>query len=537
MVDAVERFFTEVNDAAKNDETGIVDEKALQGLRDLGAFGMLVKPEMGGVGLTATQYARIVEIVGKYDLGVAVMLGAHQSIGYKGILLVGTDAQKEKYLPRLAKGEAFASFALTEPSCGSDANSIKTRAEPTPDGKHYILNGSKIWITNAGWSEIFTVFAQTPVKDEKTGETKDKVTAFIVERAFGGVSAGPPEKKMGIKCSNTCELFLENVKVPAENILDGPGKGFKVAMNILNNGRFGMIAGMAGTAQICINKAIEHAGQRVQFGKKLSEYGQIQEKLVRMCMMQYVTESMAFAVSANMDQGFADYQLEAAMGKIYGSEAAWYCCDEAIQILGGMGFMVETGLERILRDLRIFRIFEGTNDILRLFVALTGMNAAGKELKGDKMGAAKAWMGFGGSGATGQSIKELCDPSLSASADLCQEAVGAFGGAVSKLLIKHKGGIRDEQYIVTRVADACMEIYGMSCALSRCTLSIKEKRESADYETQLVNTYCRMAHERIMANLKVATSDKTIDLRSEIEGLSGQIVAKGTQPDVPALGF
>ena len=231
----------------------------------------------------------------------------------KGILLAGTPEQKEKYLPSLASGENVAAFALTEPASGSDAGSIKTRAVPSEDGKTWILNGSKIWISNGGIAEIFTVFAKTPVTDPESGTTTDKVTAFIVERKFGGVSHGPPEKKMGIKCSNTAEVYFEgiiwfqffsrmadcnlffssDVPVPAENILGGLGNGFKVAMQILNNGRFGMAAALSGTMRAGITKAVEHATQRVQFGSRIDSYGAIQEKIARMTMAHYATESMA----------------------------------------------------------------------------------------------------------------------------------------------------------------------------------------------------------------------------------------------------
>merc|ERR1740128_634042 len=226
-----------------------------------------------------------------------------------------------------------------------------------------------------------TVFAQTPVKDEKSGEVKDKVTAFIVERGFGGVTSGPPEKKMGIKASNTAEVYYEDVKVPAENVLGGIGGGFKVAMNILNNGRFGMVTALTGTMRYSIQKAIDHATNRTQFGRRIDSYGAIQEKLARMSMLHYVTESMGYMISSNMDRGSVDFQLEAAIAKVFASEAAWTVTDEAIQVLGGMGYMKDSGLERVLRDLRIFRIFEGTNDILRLFVALTGLQSAGGHLK------------------------------------------------------------------------------------------------------------------------------------------------------------
>merc|ERR1719462_1036520 len=240
LVPIAERVMEEQNDPLLNDLLEKVPEESVQALRDFGAFGLQVPVELGGVGLRNTQYARLTEIVGGNDLGVGIFIGAHQSIGFKGILLAGTPEQKEQYLPKLATGEQFAAFALTEPSSGSDAGSIKTRAVLNEEGTHWILNGGKIWISNGGIAEIFTVFAKTPIVDPATGTETEKVSAFIVERSFGGVTNGPPEKKMGIKCSNTAEVYFEIVPVPVENVLRQPGDGFKVAMEILNNGRFGM---------------------------------------------------------------------------------------------------------------------------------------------------------------------------------------------------------------------------------------------------------------------------------------------------------
>ncbi|CAH1781953.1 unnamed protein product, partial [Owenia fusiformis] len=255
LIDPTAKFFEEQNDSLKNDATEVIEEETMQGLKDMGAFGLQVPHEYDGVGLTNTQYARLVEIVGAHDLGVGITLGAHQSIGFKGITLFGTKEQKQQYLPKLAVGEKMAAFALTEPSSGSDASSIRSRAVKSECGKYWVLNGSKVWISNGGFADVFTVFAQTSLKSEKTGEMVDKVTAFIVERDFGGVTSGPPEKKMGIKCSNTAEVYFEDVKIPAENVLGGEGGGFKVAMNILNNGRFGMAAALSGTMRAVIKQA------------------------------------------------------------------------------------------------------------------------------------------------------------------------------------------------------------------------------------------------------------------------------------------
>merc|ERR1719295_2007197 len=381
LVPLAERVLEEQNDPLLNDQLETVPHDKITALAEVGAFGLQVPVELDGAGLNNSQYGRLTEVVGANDLGLGVFFTAHQSIGFKGILIAGTPEQKEKYLPKLARAEEFAAFALTEPGSGSDAGSIKTRAVLNKEGTHWILNGGKIWISNGGIAEIFTVFAKTPIVDPATGTETEKVSAFIVERSFGGVTNGPPEKKMGIKCSNTAEVYFENTPVPVENVLNNPGDGFKVAMQILNNGRFGMGAALSGTMRTVIQSACQHATSRIQFGSRIDGYGAIQEKIAKMSMIHYATESMAYMVAGTMDAGYEDYQLEAAISKIFASEAAWFVTDEAIQVLGGNGYMRALGLEKVMRDLRIFRIFEGTNDILRLFVALVGIQYAGGHLR------------------------------------------------------------------------------------------------------------------------------------------------------------
>lgn len=504
LVSPSEKFFTEVNDGLKNDEIEGIPEDVLSEMKELGAFGMQVPVELGGLGLTNTQYARMTEICGASDLGVGIALGAHQSIGFKGIILFGTPEQKEKYLPDLASGKNIAAFCLTEPSAGSDASSIRSRAVLSDDKKHFILNGSKIWISNGGTAEIFTVFAQTPVTNPTTGKTKDKVTAFIVERSFGGVTNGPPEKKMGIKASNTAEVYFEDVKIPVENVLDGVGKGFKVAMKILNNGRFGMGAALTGTMKFCLKKAIEHAGQRKQFGREISGFGVIQEKITRMATALYVSEAMAYMVAANMDQGFQEFQIEAAISKIFASESAWFCADEALQILGGMGYMRETGIEKVMRDLRIFRIFEGTNDILRLFIALTGIQYSGIHLKKLQKALQNPASNVGllfdagarrarrmvGLSSSSNSLIPYVHVSLTESAQQVGKAIEDFGAAVEALLIKHGERIIDQQMVLTRLANAAIDTYAMVAALSRASKALEEESESAEHEAELVALFC-----------------------------------------------
>ncbi|KAG3269827.1 very long-chain specific acyl-CoA dehydrogenase, mitochondrial isoform X3 [Ictidomys tridecemlineatus] len=516
LVGPVARFFEEVNDPAKNDTLERVEETTLQGLKELGAFGLQVPSELGGVGLCNTQYARLAEIVGMHDLGVGVTLGAHQSIGFKGILLFGTKAQKEKYLPKVASGETLAAFCLTEPSSGSDAASIRSSAVPSPCGKYYTLNGSKIWISNGGLADIFTVFAKTPVTDAATGAVKEKITAFVVERSFGGVTHGPPEKKMGIKASNTAEVYFDGVQVPSENVLGEVGGGFKVAVHILNNGRFGMAATLAGTMKAIIAKA-----------------------------------SMAYMLSANMDQGSTDFQIEAAISKIFGSEAAWKVTDECIQIMGGMGFMKEPGVERVLRDIRIFRIFEGTNDILRLFVALQGCMDKGKELSGlssalkNPFGNAGLLLGEAGKQlrrraglGSGLSLSGVVHPELSRSGELAVQALEQFATVVEAKLIKHKKGIVNEQFVLQRLADGAIDLYAMVVVLSRASRSLSEGYPTAQHEKMLCDSWCIEAAARIQENMTALLSDpRQQELFRNFKSISKALVERGGVVTSNPLGF
>merc|ERR1711962_1788114 len=514
LVPIAERVMEEQNDPLLNDQLESVPEDTVNALRELGAFGLQVPVELDGVGLTNTQYARLTEVVGGNDLGVGIFIGAHQSIGFKGILLAGTDEQKQQYLPKLASGENFAAFALTEPSSGSDAGSIKSRAVLNKEGTHWILNGSKIWISNGGIAEIFTVFCKTPIYDEKTGTETDKVSAFIVERSFGGVSHGPPEKKMGIKCSNTAEVYFENTPIPVENVLSKPGDGFKVAMQILNNGRFGMGAALSGTMRSVIQKATDHATQRVQFGSRIDSYGTIQEKIAKMSMIHYATESMAYMVAGTMDSGYEDYQLEAAISKIFASEAAWNVTDEAIQVLGGNGFMKALGQEKVMRDLRIFPIFAGTNANLRLFVAYSGIQYAGGHLRELQAAISNPISNFGvvlggvtkrGKAAAGLSggnmLADQVHPNLVESSAQISKNVEMFGVAVEKLLIKHGKHIINEQFLLNRLAQSAIDIYISTCMVSRCSQSLANNLSSARHEELMTKVFCNEASQRIALNL------------------------------------
>ncbi|KAF4107438.1 complex I assembly factor ACAD9, mitochondrial [Onychostoma macrolepis] len=507
LVQPVEKFFNEDVDSMKIDHEAVIPPETLNGLKELGLFGIQIPEEYGGLGLSNTMYARLGEIT-SLDGAIAVTLAAHQAIGLKGILIAGNDAQKAKYLPKLATGENVAAFCLTEPGSGSDAASIQTRATLTEDGKHFLLNGTKFWISNGGWADIMTVFARTEVVD-KDGQKKDKITAFIVERAFGGVTSGKPEDKLGIRGSNTCEVTFEDTKVPIENVIGEVGGGFKVAMNILNNGRFSMGSAGAGMIKRLIELTSEYACTRKQFNRSLSEFGMIQDKFATMTLNAFVMESMAYLTAGMMDRpGVPDCSLEAAMVKVFSSEGSWICVSEALQVLGGLGFTKNYPYERYLRDCRILQIFEGTNEILRMYIALTGMQYAGKiltgkikELKKGNVGVVFEILGkklkdsvvrtvdFGLTGKDG-----VVHPSLTESAKMFEQNAAHFGSTVESLLYRYGKTIVEEQLVLKKVADVLINLYAMTAVLSRSSRSISIGLRNHDHEVLLTNTFCKDAH-------------------------------------------
>uniref|UniRef100_A0A3B4DHE7 Complex I assembly factor ACAD9, mitochondrial n=1 Tax=Pygocentrus nattereri TaxID=42514 RepID=A0A3B4DHE7_PYGNA len=508
FVPPVEKFFGEDVDSKKIDEEAHIPVETLAGLKALGLFGIQIPEEYGGLGLSNTMYARLGEIT-SMDGAIAVTLAAHQAIGLKGILMAGTDEQKAKYLPRLASGEHIAAFCLTEPGSGSDAASIQTRATLTEDGKHFLLNGSKvIWISNGGLADIMTVFARTEVLD-KDGQKKDKITAFIVEKAFGGVTSGKPEDKLGIRGSNTCEVTFEDTKVPVENVIGEVGGGFKIAMNILNSGRFSMGSASAGMIKRLIEMTAEYAGTRKQFNRKLADFGMIQEKFAIMAQSAFVMESMAYLTAGMMDRpGFPDCSVEAAMVKVFSSEGGWVCVSEALQVLGGVGYTKNYPFERYLRDCRILQIFEGTNEILRMYIALTGMQYAGKILTGKikymkkgNVGVVFEILGKKLKGSLGRNVDfgltgkdGVVHPSLTESAKMFEQNVALFGSTVESLLYRYGKTIVDEQLVLKRVADTLINLYAMTAVLSRASRSISVGLRNHDDEVLLANTFCKEAY-------------------------------------------
>ncbi|XP_036726514.1 complex I assembly factor ACAD9, mitochondrial isoform X2 [Balaenoptera musculus] len=500
---------------------------------------MQVPEEYGGLGLSNTMYARLGEII-SLDSSIAVTLAAHQAIGLKGIILAGSEEQKARYLPRLASGEHVAAFCLTEPASGSDAASIRTRATLSEDKKHYVLHGSKVWITNGGLASVFTVFAKTEVVDSN-GSVKDKVTAFIVERDFGGVTSGKPEDKLGIRGSNTCEVHFENTRVPVGNVLGEVGGGFKVAMNILNSGRFSMGSAVAGMLKTLIEMTAEYACTRKQFNRNLSEFGLIQEKFALMAQKAYVMESMAYLTAGMLDQpGFPDCSIEAAAVKVFSSEAAWQCVSEALQILGGSGYMRDYPYERILRDSRILLIFEGTNEILRMYIALTGLQHAGriltarvKQLKQGNVTTILETVGQRLRDSLGRTVDlgltgklGVVHPSMADSAHKLEQNVHYFSRTVESLLLRFGKTIVEEQLVLKRVANVLINLYGMTAVLSRASRSIRVGLQNHDHEVLLANIFCTEAYHQNLCTLSQLDKHSPENLDELIKKVSQQVLKK-----------
>jgi acyl-CoA dehydrogenase family member 9 len=519
------------------DVAGEMPSAFIEELKQFGLFGMVVPEEFGGLGFGSAAYSRALQEVSRYDGSVAATIGAHQSIGMRGLLLFGTEEQKRRFLPKLATGEMIAAFCLTEPGAGSDAAGVKTTA--VRDGDAYVLNGNKLWITNGGLASFFTVFAKTGKPEER-----GKLTAFIVTRDMPGVTTGPHEDKMGLRASSTAAVFLDNVRVPADLRLGEEGKGFKVAMRILNNGRSGLGGGCVGGMKKMVELTTKQAKGRVQFGKPISDFGLIKQKVGHMVVETYAAEAVVDMVAGLSDQGYEDYAVEAAISKVFATEALWRTTDEALQVAGGNGFMREFPYERALRDCRIFRIWEGTNEILRLFIALTAMNDVGAQLldlaTGLKDVLADPIKGFGllsdyarrraglaTNVGRGKGTFTRLHPALRDSAEVFEEGARDLANAADRILRKHGKRIVEMQFATRRLADIMIDLFVLACVLSRVDSAVKSAGvEGAAREQEILEVFAGQVRRRVKSNFgKIDDNDDELikhlaDHAFEQEGFS-----------------
>jgi len=520
LVDAVRRFFELRVDSKEIDRQAQIPGEVLASLRELGWFGMAIPQAFGGMGLTNTGYARVTQEMTGLDSSVALTLRAHQSIGARGLVLFGTDEQKSRYLPRLARGDDIAAFALTEPGAGSDAAAIQTRAERREDGS-YLLNGTKTWITNGGLADVFTVFARTSRPD---ADAKPKITAFIVERGWG-VQNGPPQDKLGIRGTSTTEVIFKDVRVPAGNVLGEPGRGFKVAMQVLDSGRLALASGCLGLSKRLLKMAVERCKERRAFGRSIGEFGLIKDKIATMMADTWALECMTYLTTGMTDAGVEDFSIESAICKVYASETCWRVVNETLQIAGAVGYMADFPYERLLRDARINLVFEGTNEILRAFIALGGMQGPGQELADVARAMREPIKGFGLLSdfairkARGALVRERLTrhhATLAREAAIFDEYVQELGRGVESVLRRHLSDIAEMQYTQKRTANMAINLYGLAACISRTTRAIERRgEEGARREIDLTSIFASSA-ERRLAHLVAAIAKNDDELRKEV---------------------
>lgn len=490
-------------------EGNIIVEK-LNIAGELGILGLAIPEQYGGSGLDFLSASLVGEVMGAGH-GFSVSLGAHTGIGTLPILYYGTEEQRKKYLPKLATGELKASYCLTEPGSGSDALGAKTKAELTADGKHYIVNGQKMWITNAGFADIFIVFTQVD---------GDKFTAFILERGMEGLSVGAEEKKLGIKSSSTRQVFFNNVKVPVENLLGEKGKGHKIAFQILNVGRFKLCNGVLGGSKRALGETVKYANERHQFKTPIAQFGAIKHKLGEMAIKLWTAEAASWRTCDLINQkehelaaagksltevltgGAEEYAIECALLKVLGSEVLDFIIDECLQTYGGYGYSEEYPMARAYRDARINRIFEGTNEINRLLSVDALLKRAMKgqiDLMGPGMAIQKELM----------SVPDFSTPDaddvFGVEKKALKNAKKAFlltiGGAVQKLMM----GLEKEQEIIMHGADMMIDIYTMESAMLRAEKLVNlHGLEASQLYVDMVKCFFFDAMDRVNINGKQA---------------------------------
>ncbi len=487
----VKSFVAAHIDPAAIDRNADIPVETIRGLGRAGVLGATVPPEFGGRGLSQQNYCRVVEVIGGHCASTAVFVNAHHSIGLRALQLFGTEDQKRTWMKLLASGEKIAAFALTEPEAGSDAANVRTTATPTADGKGFVLNGQKRYITNGGIAQVLTVMARTP----DPGDPDGKVTAFLVTpdmKGFEVTEARMP--KCGIRGTATARLAFHDMFVPRENILGPYGKGLRVALTVLDFGRTTFGASCTGAGKFCLAKAIEHANTRKQFGKTLGEFDLVKQKIAHAAANLFAMESATYHTAALIDAGAEDYMLETAMLKVFASDALWTVVNDTLQIYGGAGYFNDQPFERMMRDARINMIGEGANDVLRCFIAGVGLRYLGQELLDVSRHPWRA------------GLLRRPKPPIPVAHSRLQPAVSQlahqivqFARACLVALIRHREDVVNQEYVLAGLGDTAMELFMSSCAYSRMMSILAHPNHDAvqtNRDLQAGILYMKSAHRR-----------------------------------------
>lgn len=511
-------------DADAIDETGEIPPDAIEALARVGAFGIKIPQEYGGLGLSQVNYSRAAMHLGSHCGNTAALLSAHQSIGVpQPLKIFGTEDQKRRYFPRLARGEISA-FALTEADVGSDPAKMTTRAEPTPDGKHFLLNGDKLWCTNGTKANLFVVMAQTPPKIAR-GKERSQITAFIVERDWPGVEVVTRCHFMGLRALYNGVIRFTNVKVPRENIILDEGKGLRVALTTLNTGRLTLPAACSGASKVCLRIAREFAAERVQWGAPIGKHEAIAQKIAFIASHTFAQEAMSFYTAALVDKGGADIRLEAAMCKMFSSEVTWRIINETLQIRSGRGYETAQSLrargevgvpiERFLRDARINLIFEGTSEIMRLFIAREALDPH-LRLAGDFLNpraptgkrvtsALRAGLHYAGwyPGLWNPIPASLTvHRKLAPHMGWASKAARRLARSLFHAMNRYQAGLEKKQALLGRFVDIGTDLFAMAATCSRADYLYSESAEAHGHVLELADHFCNEARRRIDENFR-----------------------------------
>ncbi|HEX6236680.1 MAG TPA: acyl-CoA dehydrogenase family protein [Acidimicrobiales bacterium] len=472
LIDDLRSYCAEHYDAQRIEAERWVPEGVLRDLGEMGLLGLYVPERYGGGGLSQTGYCTVFDAVGQIDATLAVVLGVHQSIGYKGIHLFGTDEQKERFLPGLATGRTLAAYALTETGAGSDAYHLETRARLQPDGS-YRLDGEKRYIGNGSRAGVLTVFART---DEGAH------VALLVESGMEGFEVGERFDTMGLAGNDLRRLRFRDVHVPAANVLGEEGDGFRIATEVLNNGRMSLGSGSTGAVRHLLALTTDHVRDRRQFGRPLAEFELVRHKVAWMTSYLYGMEAMGYLTTGLVDRGASDYRIESALVKVAGTEFLWYAANRAFQLAGGHAYMRDAPYEKILRDIRIFPIFEGANDVMRLFVALQGLKTVADEVEDladidvrepfQAIGTLVGYLGGRVQRRLAPDRVEGAHPRLAERADPVTGQVHDLRAAAEGLLRRHGAEVQEQQGQLKRLAHAALDIYAQIATVSRASTAL-----------------------------------------------------------------
>jgi len=537
MVEKTKAFCREYIDPDQIDREAKIRDGVIKGLGNIGVLGMTIDKEHGGAGMSQFSYCRVMEVIGGHCGSTAVFVNAHHSIGLRALQLFGTEEQKSKWMAPLAAGDKIAAFALTEALAGSDASNVRTRAELSPDGEGYIINGEKRWITNGGIADVLTVMARTPDPSNPDG----KITAFLVTPDMKGFEVLEERmEKVGIRGTATGRMKFTDMYVPKENVLGEVGRGLKLALTVLDFGRTTFGACCTGAAKFCIERMVARANSRRQFGQSLGEFELVKGKIAEAAADMYAMESATYHTAALIDSGAEDYMVETAMIKVFASDQLWRIVNDCLQIWGGKGFFTDQPFERMMRDARLNLIGEGANDVLRVFIASVGCRHVGTELKGEQDDS----NGQGNGGFMSKWLhrasvigESFVSPKIPVKHEHMRyysralgKQIGQFSWQLKLALAKYQEGIINKQFLQARLGDIATELFMASCVYSRLTAllvngTIPESEKEQEFNTGRL--YLRLAHQRNEARLE----SLKINVDDEMDSVADQWLKESFEND------